>query len=77
MEQQLASKRFANECTLSYVSTIREFISDHIAGRLAQLRKSRGMYDALEREDEWDTDTDLSMGASGTENNMISQQEFC
>jgi hypothetical protein len=29
------------------------------------MRKSRGMFEALERSDEWDRDTDLSMGASG------------
>lgn len=54
-----------SECTLSYVATIREFIIDHVAGKLAQLRKGRGMYDALEREEEWDEETDLSLGASG------------
>lgn len=29
------------------------------------MRKSQGMFEALERSDEWDCDTDLSMGASG------------
>ena len=37
---------------------------DHIAHRLARIRQARGLFDALEREEEWDEETDLSMGAS-------------
>lgn len=37
---------------------------DNIAYRLARIRQARGMFDALEREEEWDEDTDLSLGAS-------------
>ena len=48
-----------------YISTVRDFVREHIAERLADARRSRGMYDALERHPEWDEDTDLSMGASG------------
>ena len=57
-----------SECTLSYLSTIHKFINDHVAGKLAELRRGRGMYDALEREGEWDEETDLSLGASGVFN---------
>ena len=65
VEKQLTSHQFMSECTPSYLTTIRKFISDHVAGKLAQLRKGRGMYDALEREEEWDEETDLSLDASG------------
>jgi DNA-directed RNA polymerase III subunit RPC1 len=64
-DRELAAQKFTSECTPSYVSTIRDFISEHIAGKLARLRLSRGMYDAMEREAEWDAETDLSMGATG------------
>ena len=37
---------------------------DHIAHRLAKIRQARGLFDALEREEEWDEETDLSMGVS-------------
>ena len=57
--------RFVSECTAAYISTVRGFIQEHVAKRLAEVRESRGMFDALERDDEWDADTDLSMGASG------------
>lgn len=43
---------------------VRGFISENVALRLAEIRKSRGMFEALEREDEWDEETDLSMGAT-------------
>lgn len=32
---------------------------------MADVRKSHGMFEAMEREDEWDAETDLTMGASG------------
>lgn len=62
-----------SECTPSYLSTIRKFVSDHVAGKLAQLRRGRGMYDALEREKEWDEETDLSLGASGAFRSLWTQ----
>lgn len=65
MERELASEHFTNECTAAYLATIQGFITDHIVRRLAEARSSRGMFEATEREDEWDADTDLSMGASG------------
>jgi len=63
-DQELATQKFVSECTPSYVSTIRDFVSKHVVGKLAHLRRSRGMYDAMEREAEWDAETDLSMEAS-------------
>ncbi|KAI0751657.1 beta and beta-prime subunits of DNA dependent RNA-polymerase [Daedaleopsis nitida] len=64
VDRTLASRKFTSECTAAYLATIRKFISENIAQRLADVRKRHGMFDALEREDEWDADTDLSMGAS-------------
>ncbi|KAH7924840.1 beta and beta-prime subunits of DNA dependent RNA-polymerase [Leucogyrophana mollusca] len=64
VDRELATKKFASECTAAYLATIRGFITDHVAHRLAQMRKSQGMFEALERADEWDVDTDLSLGAS-------------
>ena len=64
VDHELSKKKFTSECTAAYLATIRGFISENVAQRLAEIRKSRGMFDALEREDEWDEQTDLSMGAS-------------
>lgn len=61
----MAQRRFTTECTAAYLATVRGFVHEHIVQKLAQIRKSRGMFEALEREDEWDEETDLSMGASG------------
>lgn len=66
VDRELEKRRFTSECTAAYLATIRGFISEHVAIRLAEIRASRGMFDALQREEEWDEDTDLSMGASGT-----------
>ncbi|EIN10167.1 beta and beta-prime subunits of DNA dependent RNA-polymerase [Punctularia strigosozonata HHB-11173 SS5] len=66
-DAELSQSKFVSECTAAYRATVRGFVTEHIAHRLAEVRRSRGMFDALEREDEWDSDTDLSMGADVTE----------
>ncbi|KAF8516014.1 hypothetical protein BU17DRAFT_76736 [Hysterangium stoloniferum] len=63
-DRELTKPKFMKECTPAYIGTVRAFIVDRIAHRLASVRRARGMFDALEREAEWDEDTDLSMGAS-------------
>lgn len=65
VDRELSKKKFTSECTAAYLATIRGFIAEHVVHKLAENRKSRGMFEALERDDEWDEDTDLSMGASG------------
>ena len=65
VDRELSLPRFVTECTPAYISTIRAFLNDHVVHRLATVRKSRGMFEALERSEEWDEDTDLSMGATG------------
>jgi len=65
VDQELASPRFNSESSPAYLATVRKFIYENLANKLASTRQSRGMFDALEREAEWDEDTDLSMGASG------------
>ncbi|KAH9853367.1 beta and beta-prime subunits of DNA dependent RNA-polymerase [Lenzites betulinus] len=64
VDRELATRKFTAECTAAYLGTIRGFISEHIVQKLAEVRKLHGMFEALEREDEWDAYTDLSMGAS-------------
>ena len=66
VDRTLAGRKFTSECTAAYLATIRKFISENIAQSMADIRKRHHMFDALEREDEWDADTDLTMGASCT-----------
>ncbi|OBZ66630.1 DNA-directed RNA polymerase III subunit rpc1 [Grifola frondosa] len=49
VDRELSTRKFTSECTAAYLATIRGF---------------PWHFDALERDDEWDADTDLSMGAS-------------
>lgn len=65
MERHLSKKKFTSECTPAYLSTVREFIFENVVQVLVEQRRSRGMFDAMFRDAEWDADTDLSMGASG------------
>jgi len=65
VDSELATPRFRSECTQAYLDIVRKFIFDNIAHRLADFRRSRGMFDALEKDVEWDEDTDLTLGASG------------
>ena len=65
VDRELATRKYTSECTAAYLATIRSFISENLAQKLGEVRKRHGMFEALEREDEWDADTDLSLGASG------------
>ena len=72
VDRELSLPRFVTEFTPAYISTIRTFLHDHVAHRLAINRKSRGMFEALERSEEWDENTDLSMGATGKSPYLLS-----
>lgn len=65
MDHELATPKFTSECTATYIATIRSFIADGIVNHLARIRKAHGMFEALHRNDEWDADTDFSLGATG------------
>lgn len=56
--------RFQNGCTAAYVATVRGFVLEHIVKRMIKYRVKHNMYEAAEREDEWDELTDLTMGAT-------------
>ncbi|TDL29012.1 beta and beta-prime subunits of DNA dependent RNA-polymerase [Rickenella mellea] len=64
VDRELMNKMSTNECSAAYIHSIRDFVSHNVVMNIVNHRKSRGMFDALYREDEWDEDTDLSMGAS-------------
>ncbi|KAF5389823.1 hypothetical protein D9757_003589 [Collybiopsis confluens] len=64
VDKGLKSSRFTTECSSTYVQMLREFIMDNAVTKLAHARTEQGMYDAVERPNEWDDDTDLSFGAS-------------
>ncbi|KAK0206040.1 hypothetical protein DFS33DRAFT_552424 [Desarmillaria ectypa] len=68
---QLNSTKFTSECTMAYLATIRAFILDHVVLRQVEVRKSRGMFEALERHEEWDEHTDLSFGASDADKAIV------
>lgn len=65
VNKHLSSPKFTQACSSAYTDTVRSFFLEHVAQKLSLVRKSHGMFDALEREDEWDEDTDLTLGASG------------
>ncbi|KAF8876261.1 hypothetical protein BD779DRAFT_1560988 [Infundibulicybe gibba] len=71
VDRELATPRFTSECTAAYLATIRGFVTDRVAHRLGRVRKQHGMFEALERESEWDENTDLSMGASVSEKAVV------
>lgn len=65
VNRELATPRFKSGCNPVYIDVIRKFLADKLATRMAEARRKQGMFDALEREGDWDEDTDLSLGASG------------
>ncbi|KDR83341.1 hypothetical protein GALMADRAFT_235418 [Galerina marginata CBS 339.88] len=64
VDRELATPRFKIETAPQYLESVRKFVYDNLATKMAQARDNRGMFDALEREPEWDEYTDLSLGAS-------------
>lgn len=64
VDRELLKKKFTTECTPAYLATLRGYIAENVAHKLSEIRKSHGMFEAMEREEEWDENTDLSMGAS-------------
>ncbi|KAH9482988.1 DNA-directed RNA polymerase III subunit rpc1 [Psilocybe cubensis] len=64
VDRELATPRFVNETSPTYLDVVRKFIFDNVANKMAEIRRNHGMFDALEKEGDWDEDTDLSMGAS-------------
>ena len=65
MNDELRSKKFVAVCSEQYISVLRKFIHERAVSALAEERRRHGMFDALEKDDEWDAETDLNMGASG------------
>lgn len=65
VDAELSSKKFISECAPAYVASVRAFLHDKVADRMQRLRKQHGMFEAAERQEEWDELTDLTMGASG------------
>ncbi|KAG5635316.1 hypothetical protein H0H81_011729 [Sphagnurus paluster] len=63
-DREMSATKFVTECPAAYMATIRGFLIDRVVHKIAAARKSQGMFEAMEREAEWDEDTDLSMGAS-------------
>ncbi|KAF9077107.1 hypothetical protein BDP27DRAFT_1311829 [Rhodocollybia butyracea] len=66
INKELASVRFAKDLSSTYIETVRSFIIDNAVAKLARARTDQGMFDALERSDEWDEHTDLSFGATAS-----------
>ncbi len=65
VDREFKTPRFKSGCSEIYLANAREFIVSKLANKLAHSRRKQGMFDALEREGDWDEDTDLSLGASG------------
>ncbi|KAI6094479.1 hypothetical protein EDD17DRAFT_1892208 [Pisolithus thermaeus] len=53
------------------IATIRGFITDDVIHRSAKMRKAHGMFEALERFEERDSNTDLSMGATAAGKKLV------
>ncbi|KAF8644329.1 hypothetical protein AX16_008537 [Volvariella volvacea WC 439] len=71
LEKELSSPRFVNDCASAYLDAVRLFISETVVQKMADVRRNHGMFDAIEREAEWDADTDLSMGASDADKIVV------
>ncbi|KAF9057391.1 hypothetical protein BJ165DRAFT_28479 [Panaeolus papilionaceus] len=71
VDKAFKSPKFKEGCSEPYLATVREFIYEKLAEHMAAARRSRGMFDAIERSSEWDEDTDLSMGADDADKAVV------
>ncbi|KAG6874000.1 hypothetical protein C0995_007957 [Termitomyces sp. Mi166 len=71
VDREMSAPRFVSECPAAYMATIRGFLIDNVVHKIVNARKSQGMFEALEREEEWDEETDLSMGASEADKAVV------
>ncbi|PWY98687.1 putative RPO31-DNA-directed RNA polymerase III, 160 kd subunit [Testicularia cyperi] len=74
VDRELNSPRFKNLCTDKYRDSIAEFLRENVVERAAKVREAFGMYPALEREEEWDEETDLSLGADAAQHAVVSNK---
>lgn len=65
-DRELNSERFRADCTAAYIATVRGFVLNSVVRRAVKIREQHGMFGAEIRQEEWDEDTDLSMGARRT-----------
>ncbi|CCO37688.1 DNA-directed RNA polymerase III subunit C1 [Rhizoctonia solani AG-1 IB] len=71
IKAELSSPRFQNECTPAYIQSIETFLRTSVVDKMAVCRDQHGMFDAIERSEEWDDDTDLSLGAADYEKVIV------
>ncbi|KZO94824.1 beta and beta-prime subunits of DNA dependent RNA-polymerase [Calocera viscosa TUFC12733] len=64
--EMLGSKKFRSECTQQYIDSLRSYMQA-IARELGTIRQDYRMYDAVHKEEDWDAQTDLSLGAGPKE----------
>jgi len=64
LDHELALREFHRECTQAYRDAIKAFVVEHVARQLADVRRNRGMKDALVSQGEF-ADTPLSPRNSG------------
>lgn len=71
VDHVLAETRFGQLCTSKYIEQVREFCHVQVAEHVANVREAYGMYPALVRDGDWDTDTDLTLGADEAQQAIV------
>ncbi|WFD31819.1 DNA-directed RNA polymerase [Malassezia sp. CBS 17886] len=74
VDAALAADRFQRVFTAKSLEQVREFCRVQIAQHVADTRAAYGMYPALERDGDWDSDTDLSLGADRAQEAIVSNK---
>ena len=71
IDRELNSQRFVSLCTEKYREQVSAFLQKAVVEKAAAIREAFGMWPALERNEEWDEDTDLSMGADAAQHAAV------
>ncbi|KAF6762523.1 DNA-directed RNA polymerase III largest subunit [Ephemerocybe angulata] len=64
VEAEVDGPKFIKGCSDAYRTYVKDFIIGKIVKRMAAVRDSYGMFEAVEHDDEWGDEVDFTLGAS-------------
>ena len=64
LDAEVNSEKFVKTTSDSYRAAVREFVLEKAVKKMGDVRQFHGMFEALEKDDEWGDEMDFTMGAS-------------
>lgn len=71
IDAELKSHKWTSLTTDKYREQVREFLQEHVVNKAGAVREHFSMYAATEREEEWDEEIDLTLGADAAQRAIV------